>query len=182
MSEDKHRGDYSQPVTVELRDGQVVKIRPMTRDDKELEREFITNLSPESRHERFLGGVGKPSERMLDQLTDIDHDLREAFIATIPGVAGETEIGVSRYALEPERKVAECAVVVADDWQKKGLGTVLLNRLVETARTRGIQRLYSVDSAQNHKLQEVARAMGWECHTDPHDSAQVIYSFDLGVG
>ncbi|WP_226999789.1 GNAT family N-acetyltransferase [Microbulbifer aggregans] len=154
-------------------------IRPMDSGDLELEREFITNLSAESRHFRFLGGVGKPSQQMLEALTDIDHEQREAFIAIAEDDSKEKEVGVSRYALDPDGQSAECAVVVADDWQKAGLGTLLLNRLVESARARGIPLLYSIDSAENHKLQEVARNMGWQCKVDPDDHTQVIYTMRL---
>ncbi|WP_226661513.1 GNAT family N-acetyltransferase [Microbulbifer aggregans] len=181
MSSEQHHEALSRTVTEKLRNGQVVTIRPMNRADIDLEREFITNLSPESRHFRFLGGVGAPSETLLQQLTDIDHDQREAFIATTEQESGELEIGVARYALEPAGKAAECAVVIADDWQKQGLGTLLLNRLIESARARGIENLYSIDSAANSRLREVARNMGWDCRTDPEDHTQVIYTRDLTV-
>ena len=179
MSTDEPHKALSRTVTEKLRNGQLVTIRPMNSSDLELERDFITNLSPESRHQRFLGGMGVPSQKMLEQLTDIDHDKREAFIALIDKDGAEKEIGVSRYALEANGKAAECAVVIADDWQLQGLGTLLLDRLIESARARGIDHLYSIDSASNSKLREVARHMGWECGTDPQDHHQVIYTFDL---
>ncbi|WP_323844230.1 GNAT family N-acetyltransferase [Microbulbifer magnicolonia] len=181
MSGEKHQEALTRTVTEKLSDGQVVKIRPLNRDDIELEREFITNLSPESRHFRFLAGVGKPSQKMLEELTDIDHDRREAFIALIQEDGGEKEIGVSRYALDPDGKAGECAVVVADEWQKHGLGTLLINRLIESARARGLERLYSIDSAENFKLRQVAREMGWDSNADPDDHTQVIYTLDLAA-
>ena len=179
MSKNAHQSALSRTVTEKLRNGQVVTIRPLDRDDIELEREFITNLSPESRHFRFLGGVGKPSQQLLERLTDVDHDQREAFIAVIDDAGTEKEIGVSRYALESAGKAAECAVVIADEWQMQGLGTLLLNRLIESARARGIDHLYSIDSAENAKLRQVAREMGWDSRTDPEDHTQVIYTLDL---
>ncbi|AMX02554.1 GNAT family N-acetyltransferase [Microbulbifer thermotolerans] len=171
----------SRSVTEKLRNGQVVTIRPMEKSDIELERAFITNLSPESRHFRFLGGIGEPSEQLLKQLTDIDHDEREAFIALLESDKGPLEIGAARYILEASRTAAECAVVVADDWQMQGLGTLLLNRLIESARARGVKHLYSIDSAENIKLRDVARSMGWDCHTDPQDHTQVIFTLDLSA-
>ncbi len=179
MSNEQHHEALSRTVTEKLRNGQVVKIRPMNRDDIELEREFITNLSPDARRFRFHCGIGKPSQKMLEQLTDIDHQQREAFIATIPQDGGEVEIGQCRYVLDSDGKAAECAAVVGDNWQKQGLGILLVNRLIETARARGIERLYSIDAADNYKLNEVARKYGWECHSDPDDHTQVIYSLAL---
>ncbi|MBB5210397.1 GNAT family N-acetyltransferase [Microbulbifer hydrolyticus] len=179
MSSDQPNKALSRAVTEKLRNGQVVTIRPMEPGDIELERVFITNLSPESRHQRFLGGVGAPSQKLLEQLTDVDHNKREAFIALIEGEDPAKEIGVSRYALESSGKAAECAVVIADEWQMQGLGTLLLDRLIESARARGIEHLYSIDSASNNRLSEVARHMGWERRSDPQDSTQVIYTLDL---
>ncbi|WP_237065003.1 GNAT family N-acetyltransferase [Microbulbifer guangxiensis] len=179
MSKQEPQEALTRTVTEKLSNDRVVTIRPMEREDRELESDFITHLSPESRHFRFLGGVGKPSEKLLDALTDIDHDQREAFIALAGDDSREKQVGVSRYAVDADGTAAECAVVVADDWQKAGLGTLLINRLVESARARGLQRLYSIDSAENHKLQEVARNMGWDCKTNPDDHTQVIYTLQL---
>lgn len=179
MSDEQHPDALSRAVTERLRNGQVVTVRPMEPGDIDLERDFISNLSPETRHQRFLCGFGTPSEKLLEELTNVDHDQREAFIATIETPDSIIEIGVSRYALEEDGKSAECAVVVADDWQKRGLGTLLLNRLIESARARNIEQLFSIDSASNSKLHEVARNMGWECQRDPGDTTQVIYTLDL---
>ncbi|WP_295797496.1 GNAT family N-acetyltransferase [uncultured Microbulbifer sp.] len=179
MSEDQHHEALTRTVTEKLRNGRVVTIRPMRREDIELEREFISNLSQESRHQRFLGGVGKPSEQLMRQLMDVDHDKREAFIALFDEDGTEKEVGVSRYALDADGKGAECAVVVADDWQVQGLGTLLLKRVVESAKSRGIELLYSTESASNNKLREVAEHMGWDCRTDPRDATQVIYSLKV---
>lgn len=179
MSSEQPHKALSRTVTEKLRNGQVVTIRPMESSDLELERVFITHLSSESRHQRFLGGVGAPSQHLLEQLTDVDHDKREAFIALIDEDGAAKEIGASRYALESTGKAAECAVVIADEWQMQGLGTMLLDRLIESARARGIDHLYSIDSASNSKLREVALHMGWECRRDPEDATQVIYTLDL---
>ena len=182
MSNQQHVEALSRTVTEKLRNGETVTIRPLCKDDIELERAFISSLSAESRHFRFLGGVGEPSQKMLEQLTDVDHDQREAFIAIIAQDGTEVEIGASRYVLDSDGKAAECAVVVADDWQKQGLGTLLLNRLIETARARSLDTLYSVESATNTRLAQVAKEMGWKVHTDPGDPTQVIYTLELQPG
>ncbi|WP_323844229.1 GNAT family N-acetyltransferase [Microbulbifer magnicolonia] len=182
MSGTQHLEALTRAVTEKLSGGQVVKIRPLERGDIELQRQFLSALSPDALHFRFHAGIGKPSQKMLEQLTDIDHAEREAFIALIDGEGGETAIGESRYALDPDGESGECAVVVTDAWQRQGLGTLLLNRLIESARARGIARLYSMDAADNLALNAFAQKHGWECHYDPDDHTQVIYSLDLTAG
>jgi len=179
MSSEQHHRALSRALTEKLRNGQVVTIRPLTPEDIELEREFITELSPESRHFRFLGGVGKPSQKLLEQLTDIDHYRREGFIAITEENGRPRQVGASHYALDNDGGAAECSVVVADAWQTQGLGTLLIDRLIESARARGLRRLYSIDSAENFKLREVAQHLGWTLRTDPDDHTQVLFELEL---
>ena len=108
-----------------LRDGSRVDVRPARPDDRELLREGFERLSPESRYRRFLVPVTTISERWLTYLTNVDHHDHEALAALDP-VTGRG-VGVARYVRsEHRRDVAEAAVVVADDWQGRGLGTLLL--------------------------------------------------------
>src|SRR5688500_16993203 len=125
-----------------LRDGSRVTIRPITKTDLELERRFIEELSPESRRSRFLYSIGTPSEALLKKLTDLDEQREAALIAVIDDGLHQREVGVARFSRTPDGR-AEVAVTVSDDWQRRGLGTLLMKRLIELARLRGIRALYS---------------------------------------
>jgi GNAT superfamily N-acetyltransferase len=162
-----------------LRDHSHVVIRPIAPQDREAERAFIEGLSPTSRHFRFLGQVCRPSERLLDQLTrnDAIHDV--AFAAVAEEGARERIVGVSRYSTGPDGEDCECAVTVADDWQGKGLGTLLLKHLVDVARVRGIHRMYSIDLAENQRMTELAGDLGFNTRSDPDDASQVIHELIL---
>lgn len=162
-----------------LRDGREVLIRMLNKDDVDLEREFIHHLSPESRRMRFLGQIGEPGPDLLRNLTDLDYPRATAFVALVKRNGKLRQVGVSRYSVTRDGTSCECAVTVSDDWQKKGLGTLLMHRLIEHAREHGIHVMFSVDMASNWRMQELAHDLGFTRNPDPDDSAQVIYRLRL---
>lgn len=162
-----------------LRDHSNVLIRPITPHDKDAERAFIEGLSMQARRYRFLGQVRCPSEAMLEQFTNIDYAHEAAFVAVTPDNGREQIVGVSRYSANESGSQCECAVTVSDDWQNKGLGTLLMRHLIEVARSRGIQRMMSIDSAENARMQDLANYLGFETRVDPDDASQVIHELEL---
>jgi GNAT superfamily N-acetyltransferase len=165
------------PIEVTLRDGRRVTIRPIRRDDVARTAAFIDALSPQSKHALFLGGIARLSDAALERLCNSTHPCDMAYVATVPAAGGERQIGVCRYAGGADASAdAEISVAVADDWQHQGLGKLLLHRLIEHARARGIGRLYSMDSASNDAMRRLARDVGFSEQRDPDDIHQVIYS------
>lgn len=162
-----------------LRDGSHVVVRPIGQLDREAERRFIEDLSPEARRFRFLGQVARPSERMLDALVDIDPAREAAFAAVVKDGAGERFVGISRYSADPDGLRCECAVTVMDDWQHKGLGSMLMRHLVDVARARGMSSLYSVDSAENVAMTDLAHFLGFRTTRDPEDPGQLMHELML---
>lgn len=168
--------DPSHPRWTEtLRDRSQVVIRPLLPADREAERAFIEGLSPESRHYRFLCTILHPTESLLDVLTHVDQVHKVAFAAVVPEGAHERIVGVSRYTTDRDPHHAECAVTVADEWQDIGLGTALMRHLVEVAKARGVTHLRSVDAADNLRMRDLARFLGFHVRVDPSDASQVIY-------
>ena len=162
-----------------LRDRTHVVIRPLVAQDREAERAFIEQLSAEACHFRFLGYVRHPSERLLDDLTRLDPERDVAFAAVVAEDAHEKIIGVSRYSADKDNERCECAVVVDDEWQNKGLGTLLMRRLIEVARARGIRTMRSIDLTENVRMADLARDLGFTRHLDPEDASQVIHELRL---
>ena len=163
----------------ELLDGTRVLIRPLHADDAALEREFIEHLSARSKRLRFLGLIGSPSDALVRQLTQLDFRREVAFAALIAREGGKHLIGVSRFSLGADRKSCECAVTVADEWQHKGLGTLLMRHLIAVARARGIHEMVSLDAADNAQMRELATYLGFTRRSDPLDASQVIHSLKL---
>ena len=161
-----------------LKDGSEVLIRPIRPADAGTHASFITKLSAPSKHYLFLGGVARMSDAALEQLCSPDgaHDM--AYVAIAPDGGGR-EIGISRYAGANPEQGAEISIAVADDWQHRGLGRRLLERLIEHARARGVTRLYSIDALDNDRMRSLAHHLGFAERPDPDDLHQVVYYLEL---
>jgi GNAT superfamily N-acetyltransferase len=144
---------------IKLRDGSEVILRPLIPDDREGIRSAFDRLSPESRYRRFFVSLRELSDGLLDVLTDVDHDNHEALVGLDP--QSEEIVGVARYVRMPERpERAEASVAVVDDWQGRGLGRELLERLVTRAREMGISRFVAFTQADNRRAVEVMSHLG----------------------
>jgi acetyltransferase len=88
-------------------------------------------------------------------------------IAATTMLDGETLIGVARYVRDQD--AAEFAIVVADAWQGRGIGTRLLTKLMDVARRRGLKHLYGDILGMNRPMLELMRKLGFrlERHEDP---------------
>jgi nucleotide-binding universal stress UspA family protein len=133
-------------MAIQLKDGATITIRPITTDDREALAEGFERLSPDSRYRRFFTPVTHLSDRELDYLTDIDHHDHEALVA-IDEASGEG-IAVARY-VRTDPDSAEPAITVADDWQRRGVASVLLEALSERAREEGINQFVALVLAEN---------------------------------
>ncbi|GFM84604.1 acetyltransferase [Pseudomonas cichorii] len=164
----------------ELNDGTHLLIRPIQEDDRQREFGFITSLSPQTHHFRFLSPNNEPAPLALDQIMDIDYQQRMTYVALIMEDNHQlTEIGLSRYAATEGDYCCECAVVVAEKWQGVGLGKLLMQHLMNAARLNGFYRMFSIDSVRNSRMFGLARALGFECHPDPLERGQVVYKIEL---
>lgn len=162
-----------------LQDGSHVLIRPLQPDDRDREIDFIERLSPEARHFRFLGTIKEVSPELLDRLMEVDYRNSLALVALAHQNGELVEVGVSRYAASGEKDRCECAVTVADAWQHRGLAVALMRHLIDAARKNGFKQMYSIDSAANRPLQDLASYLGFERQRDPDDTTQVIHTLQL---
>lgn len=144
---------------IKLRDGSQVMLRQLAPGDREGIRRAFDRLSPESRYRRFFVSLRELSDGLLDVLTDVDHDNHEALVGLDPR-SGEI-VGVARYVRMPEQpERAEASVAVVDDWQGRGLGRELLERLVTRAREEGVSRFVAFIQADNRRAVEVMSHLG----------------------
>ena len=144
---------------VKLRDGSAVLIRPVRPADDGLLADGFARLSDRSRRMRFLGPKEALSAAELRYFTDVDHRDHEALGALDHARGGG--VGIARYVRDrDDRRTAEIAITVIDDWQGRGLGTELLARLSERARKEGIDRFTAALSADNVAMAGLLRNFG----------------------
>ena len=155
--------------TIHLGDGAPVTIRPIRREDAKIEQAFVRGLSVESRYFRFMDMLRELSPQMLKQLTDIDYDKQMALVAVTRHHGAEAEIAVGRYAVLPDGMSCEFAIVVGDEWQRKGVATALMQSLIEEARRRGLQTMVGEVLTSNSKMLHFVARLGFHATMNAKD-------------
>jgi GNAT superfamily N-acetyltransferase len=144
---------------VELSDGSRIDIRPLGPDDKAGLSAGFQRLSELSRYRRFLSPTSRLTSQQLAYLTEVDHRDHEALVAIEP--ASRHGLAIARYVRSPENpQEAEAAVAVADDWQRRGLGTILLRRLAARARDEGIICFRGLLLKENEAIRHLLETLG----------------------
>lgn len=163
---------------VRLRDGAVVLVRPVTPADRCLFVEGFERFGAESRQSRFLTYKKELTEAELDFFTNIDHDRHEA-IGAIDAETG-AGVGVARMVRIGSGTCAEAAVAVVDEWQGRGLGSVLLDRLIARARELGVERFMAVLRTDNRAMLALFERAG-ELRVRDRDGGVVTIEVELPV-
>jgi len=125
--------------------------------------------SDESRYFRFMDPLRELTPRRVSHFTTVDHDRHLALIAVREQDGKETQVGVARYLATPERTRCEFSIVVADEWQRKGLGTRLMLALIAAARAAGVSVMHGEVLAGNHRMLRFAAGLGFAPKTDRSD-------------
>jgi len=142
-----------------LRDGSRVRIRQGRPSDDDLLMRGFERLSPRSRYRRFLVPRPHLDEKTVRYLTAVDHNDHEAMIPLDERC--EEGLGVARYVRDPDRPdTAEVAVTVIDDWQGRGLGTLLLEVISARARQEGIDKFTTLMLAENQEMRDLLEELG----------------------
>jgi GNAT superfamily N-acetyltransferase len=154
--------DASYAEDVRLNDGTGVHLRLVRPDDKPLLVAGFARLSPESRYRRFFSVKKELSEAELTYLTECDGQRHLAIAATRLLPDGTEEgLGVARFVrVSDDPGAAEAAVAVIDEYQSRGLGTLLLLRLIAAARERGIERFRAIIMTDNAPVLALLRDSG----------------------
>ena len=135
-------------------------LMPVTRFDRERIADLFERMSRESRYARFLHPKPRLSDEELDYFSDIDHRSHDALAAVDP--QDGSFVGVARYAtLDDEGTVADLAFEVADDWQGRGVGTMLLEGLLPRAEANGIERCIALTLSDNAPARALLARFGF---------------------
>jgi GNAT superfamily N-acetyltransferase len=148
---------------VVLRDGSRALIRPIRPDDKERLVQGLSELSPRSAYMRFHTPMTHLTDEQLRYLTEIDHVDHMAWVAVDPSSPGTPGMGVARYVRSrTDPCVAEAAVTVVDRYQNRGVGSLLLRVLAESAVANGITTFRNYVLAENTAMLQLIEEIGAE--------------------
>jgi acetyltransferase len=153
-----------------LRGGGECTVRPIHPDDAQMLQVLVKSLSPESRYFRFVSSMHELPPSMLARFTLIDYDREMALVAVFKersasadGTITETEriVGVSRYITNPDQTSCEFSLVVADDFSGKGLGSRLMESIMDVAREKGLSEIDGLVLTHNAGMLKLMRSLGF---------------------
>jgi acetyltransferase len=155
----------------QLADGTDITIRPIRPEDADLVKRFVHDLSDESKYFRFMNSVQELTEEMLARLTQLDYSREMALIAVSAENGQEIELGVARYAINPDGDTCEFALVVADAMRGKGLAQKLMVSLMEAARLKGLQSIEGEVLGHNHDMLKLMNRLGFKAKVSTDDQS-----------
>jgi ribosomal protein S18 acetylase RimI-like enzyme len=168
-----------EPRVLELTDGTKVQMRPIAPSDEPLLHEAVAAMSERSIYFRFFSPLKRLPETLAHRLAVVDYSDRFAIVATSRRSVGREHIlGVARYDRVAGTHVAETAVAVVDEFQRRGLGTALLTILSKVAQDHGIKTFSLIVLPENQQMLGMLRKMGWIHHAKLSGGVYEI-TFDL---
>ena len=162
--------------TYVLDDGTEITARPVHPTDQPLMKDLLYTLSEEAVYYRFFTNLKRFPQKEIQQFIYIDHRQDEAIVVTVPAANREEIIAMGRYYLDTKTNRAEVAFVVADNWQRRGIGKFLLRTLTRIAKRNGIRGFTAEVMADNKAMQAVFNRSGHKVSSTLQDR---VYSFVL---
>ena len=151
-----------EPRVLELKDGTKVQVRPIVPEDEPLLIEAVAAMSERTVYFRFFSPLKRLPDALAHRLAVVDYNDRFALVATTrKHDSKERIVGVARYDRAADTDVAETAVAVIDEFQRRGLGSALLTILAKVAREHGIKMFTLIVLPENQQMLGLLRKMGW---------------------
>lgn len=158
------------------KDGERITLRPILPEDEPLHAEFIKHVSKEDLYKRFFSDVGEFNHEALANLTQIDYDREMAFVAISHQHEQPEIIGVSRALINHENSDAEFAILIRSDLKGKGLGTVLMKKIIDYCKAKGTLQLSGMTMPSNRGMLTLAQKMGFtiDIHFEDGEADMVL--------
>jgi acetyltransferase len=165
---------------VPLGDGRTLLLRPIRPEDEPSLQAAFAKLSPEEVRLRFFVPMKTLSHVMAARFTQLDYDREMALVLTEHGAPGRTDIlGVVRITADPDNERAEYAVIVRKEMTGMGLGVLLMRRIIDYARGRGIGEIYGDVLADNTTMLKLCRVLGFTWPSLPGEAGVVRVTLKL---
>lgn len=160
-----------------LADGTRVLLRPVCPEDERYYADFFAHLSPEDVRMRLFSPKKSLSHAFVARLTQIDYAREMAFVAI--SIEDDALLGVSRMVADPDYLRAEYAVIVRTDFQGKGLGWALMEKLIAYAKAEGLVELHGHIMSENTTMLQMSREFGFAVRLAPDDLGTFVAKLDL---
>ncbi len=161
-----------------LRDGTEIFFRPIKPADEPALSEMLYSLSENSIQTRYFAHTMRFPHRDVQQLTNIDYRQNLSLVGVVPSTSGEQIVAIAQYFLDPRTQAAEVAFIVKDEWQQKGMGTLLLDYITQIAKQRGVKRFYAKVLPTNKPMLTIFHNSGYKVNTE-FDGEVYSITYDL---
>ena len=140
---------------------------------------MLYSLSAESVKKRYFSHTKTFPHKDVQKLTNVDYEQNLAIVGIIPGAEGSEEIvAIAQYFLDPKTEVAEVAFIVQDEWQDKGMGSLLLDYLTRIAMDRRVKSFYATVLPINKSMLQLFYNSGYKVNTE-FDGDSYSIKYDL---
>ena len=164
-------------------EGHEVLLRPIRPEDEAQQREFMSRIEPEDLRLRFFSSRRELPRSELARLVQIDYAREMAFVALAKTPEGKTEtLGAVHALADPDNIEAEFAIIVRSDLKGRGLGHLLLDKLIRYQRAHGTQRLVGLVLRENEAMHDLARTHGFRTDRAGSDTTSVRHVLELRPG
>jgi acetyltransferase len=153
-----------------LRDGTALRVRPVRPEDEPLLLDLAAHMSPEDLRLRFFTPVHGLTHAVAARLSQLDYDREMALLVEHDNAA----LGVVHFFADPDNRHAEYAIAVRSDWKGRGVGYLLMQRLIAIARERGIGELFGEVLRENQPMLRMCRELGFTTAPDPRDAEVML--------
>ncbi|MGO8917284.1 MAG: GNAT family N-acetyltransferase [Stellaceae bacterium] len=150
-----------------LRDGTALLLRPVRPEDEPALQDLALHMKPDDLRLRFFTPMKTLPHALAARLSQIDYDREMALVARLDGDG--PALGVARFSSDPDRTAAEFAVALRSDWKGRGLGFLLMSRIIDIARRRGIGEIIGDVLHENAPMLKLSQSLGFRLTTHPDD-------------
>jgi acetyltransferase len=162
-----------------LSNGAAVFVRPVRPEDERLYGSFFARVTAEDLRLRFFSQIKEFSHAFIARMTQLDYARAMAFVA-IEEASGDL-LGVARLHANADYERGEYAVLVRSDVKGIGLGWLLMQTVLEYARSEGLLRVEGQVLKENTTMLKMCRELGFTVVGDPHDSGSYLVRLELGA-
>ncbi|WP_426702643.1 GNAT family N-acetyltransferase [Rhodanobacter sp. Col0626] len=164
---------------VQTRDGRELVLRPIEPGDVTAMQRCFTRLSPEDIRRRFLHAMSELPAPMAQRLCRIDPALETAYVLMDESVQPAEMRGVGRIFVDEAIDSAEFSVLVEQAWSRLGLGALLMQRLVDDSRRRGLSELWGYVLLENRPMLKLCRELGFTQRMMPDEPGTALITLKL---